>query len=144
MASGGLMQKLKQLIKWPLVFLLILIPGAPLFMKWMALRKAREHVGQEAPDTSSVDSGQDTPRKVFYFHAPYCGPCKAMMPMSSQLQQEYPGLIKVDATQNPELAQAFGVSATPTFVITDVNRVTEVRIGACGEGWLRKRLANPD
>lgn len=135
------MQKLKQLMKTTFVLLAMLIPGAPLIMKRIAIRKVREHLGEQEPEVPLLQVNQDIPRKIIYFYAPFCGQSKAMMPIIDRLQQEFPGLIKVDATQNPELTQLFSVTATPTFIITEASRVSEVKIGISSEAWIRQKLS---
>lgn len=135
------MRKLKQLIYYAVALVIMLIPGAPLIMKWMAVRKARQHLGEQEYEIPLLNSNQDIQRKILFFYAPFCIQSKAIMPMIERLQKEYPGLIKVDATQKPELAKVFGVTVTPTFIVTDENCVSEVKIGASSEAWIRKRLS---
>lgn len=53
-------------------------------------------------------------------YATWCGPCKAMAPIFSEMKEKYEGKIKfvkldVDA-ENP-LAKKLGISAMPTFII---------------------------
>lgn len=136
------MNRLLYYLKFGLIFLLILIPGAPFFMKWSAIRKARRHIGEDVSGFTHaiVRPDQDVQSKIYYFTASYCGPCKAMAPMIDQLQQSYPGLIKVDIEEQPELAEGFGVMATPTFVVVKNNQVAEVKVGSSGPKWLKARL----
>lgn len=128
-------------LKWLLILPLMLIPGSPWFMKWYAQHQAQKNVGRPAPDTSSVDGHNQMPRKLYYFHAPYCSPCQAMMPMIDKLRQDHPNLIKIDVTEHEALAQAFGVSATPVFIVVSDNQVSEVKVGAQRESWIRSKLA---
>jgi thiol-disulfide isomerase/thioredoxin len=129
-------------MKWLLALLMILTPGSPWFMKWAATRKVHQHVGSEAPDTSAVDGFVSASRRVYYFHAPYCGPCKAMMPFIDEVRQTHPNLIKVDVSQHAALAQAFGVSATPSFIVVTDNHVTEAKIGSPRKAWIRNMLGD--
>lgn len=126
--------------KWLLVLLMILTPGAPLFMKWVALRKVRKHVGKPVPETADIGGNGLFTERLYYFHAPYCGPCKTMKPMIENLQQEFTNLIDIDVTDKPALAQAFGVTATPTFILVKDNCVSAVKIGAQRESWIRKQF----
>jgi len=115
-------------------------------MKWSALRKARQHIGENVSGITQIIVGpeQDVKRKIYYFTASYCGPCKAMAPMIEQLQQSYPGLIKIDIEEQPKLAEDFGVMATPTFVVVKNDQVAEVKIGSSGAKWLKDRLDSDD
>lgn len=129
-------------LKFLVIIPLMLTPGSPWIMKWLAQRQARKKLGRQTPDTSAVDNGDQSARKLYYFHAPFCGPCQAMMPMIDRLQQDFPNLIKIDTTQHEALAQAFGVSATPVFVVVTDNHVTEVKVGAQRESWIRSKLTS--
>ena len=49
--------------------------------------------------------------------APTCGPCRTLKPILSKLLEEYPGkvhYVEIDVEQDPEVAEAAGVSGTPT------------------------------
>ena len=53
------------------------------------------------------------------FWAPWCGPCKMMMPVLEQLAEEFAGkavVCKLDIDEAPELAAANEVSNVPAFV----------------------------
>jgi thioredoxin 1 len=53
------------------------------------------------------------------FTAPWCGPCKAMEPHLTRLEQnpETPPLVRVDVEVAPELAARYGVRAMPTLML---------------------------
>lgn len=55
---------------------------------------------------------------VIDFAAAWCGPCKAIAPVLDQLSRKYETttFTKVDVDELSEVAQAFKVSAMPTFV----------------------------
>lgn len=109
-------------------------------MKWFAQYQARKHLGDAAPGTDELDSGNDAPLRLYYFHAPDCGPCQAMMPMIDRLCAEHPNLIKVDVTEHTQLAERFGVSATPTFVVVNNGQVSDIKVGAQRQPWIEHQL----
>ena len=54
------------------------------------------------------------------FYADWCGPCKAMNPVIREVAKEVNGkarIIKINIDKNVQAAQAYGVSAVPTFII---------------------------
>lgn len=67
------------------------------------------------------------------FWATWCGPCKMIAPLISQLAEKYEGKIKVckaDVDENAELATSYGVSSIPTLLIFKNGEVVAQRIGA--------------
>jgi len=53
------------------------------------------------------------------FWAPWCGPCRAMEPILTQLAAENPQytIAQINVDENPETTQAFDVMSIPTFVL---------------------------
>jgi thioredoxin len=50
------------------------------------------------------------------FSAEWCGPCKKLAPIVTEIEQEYKGKVKVvriDVDENPEISQALQVSSIP-------------------------------
>lgn len=54
------------------------------------------------------------------FWAEWCGPCRMLAPVVSQIAEEYEGRLKVgkvNVDQVPELADSYGVSSIPMLVV---------------------------
>lgn len=54
------------------------------------------------------------------FHATWCGPCKAMSPVISELASAYKGkakMIKIDVDKNRTIAERYQISGVPTFML---------------------------
>jgi len=54
------------------------------------------------------------------FYADWCGPCKVMAPILSQLKNNMKDsltIIKVDVDKNPQAANAYGVQGIPTLIL---------------------------
>jgi thioredoxin 1 len=54
------------------------------------------------------------------FYAPWCGPCKTMMPVLDQLKEKMGvkiNILKVDVDKNAEAAQKYRIMGVPTFIL---------------------------
>jgi thioredoxin 1 len=59
-------------------------------------------------------------RLLIDFHTPFCNPCRMMTPILEQIASEQGDklkIVKIDASEEQELAAEFSVSAVPTFVL---------------------------
>ena len=57
-------------------------------------------------------------KKLLYFSAEWCGPCKMVGPVMEELQSEGYNVQKIDIDSNQELSQQFGIRNIPTVVLT--------------------------
>ena len=66
------------------------------------------------------------------FSASWCGPCKAMEPILEELEQVYSDRVKfckIDAEQNPKLAQALEVRGLPALVLIKQGELLGISCG---------------
>lgn len=57
-------------------------------------------------------------KKLIYFSAPWCGPCKQLGPIMEEVAQQAT-VQKVNVDTSPELASYYGVRSIPTVVLVD-------------------------
>jgi len=77
------------------------------------------------------------------FWAPWCGPCKQLMPLLDRLVEQYAGrfkLAKVNTDEQQELAQQIGVRSLPTVVLFKNRTVVDHFIGVVPESQIRDML----
>ena len=58
-------------------------------------------------------------KKILYFSATWCGPCKILGPTMDQLSAEGLSIQKVDVDTNSELSAQYGVRNIPCLVLVD-------------------------
>lgn len=82
--------------------------------------------------------GADKPVLVDYW-AEWCGPCKMIAPILSEVADEYAGKIKickVDVDSNPETAAKFNVRGIPTLLVFKNGTVEATKVGALSKSQL--------
>lgn len=65
------------------------------------------------------------------FFADWCGPCKMLGPVISELSEQYSGMkfYKVNIDKEPDLAAQFNVMSIPTVILFDGGQVKETSVG---------------
>ncbi|WP_379127827.1 thioredoxin family protein [Paenibacillus sp. sgz500958] len=81
------------------------------------------------------------------YGAPWCAPCRTLMPILEELDHEYGNeisIVEVNCDELPELASEAGVMGLPTVVIykggVPVEKLVGLRPKAAYEGILNKTL----
>ena len=77
------------------------------------------------------------------FWAPWCGPCKAMIPIIDELAGEYEGKVKVvkmNVDENTEAPGKHSVMSIPTFIIFKGGEAVATFVGAKSKEDVKKEL----
>lgn len=77
------------------------------------------------------------------FWAPWCGPCKSMLPIIDELTTEYEGkakIVKVNVDESAETAGKFSVMSIPTFIIFKGGEAVATFVGAKSKEDIMKEL----
>ena len=93
-------------------------------------------------ESDVIVASQTTPVLVDFW-APWCGPCKQLMPVLEKLETEYAGrftLAKINVDDEQQIAGMFGVRSVPTVVLMVNGQPVDGFAGAQPEGQIRALL----
>lgn len=79
------------------------------------------------------------------FFADWCGPCQMMLPVITEIAEDYKDsdkvkILKIDVDENPEIASRYGVMSIPTFLLIKNNEVLETVTGAVSKDLIVSKI----
>ena len=80
---------------------------------------------------------------VVDFWATWCGPCRMVGPVISELAQEYDGRIvvgKCDVEENEELSMEFGIRNIPTILFFKGGQMVDKMVGAQAKARIQEKF----
>lgn len=78
--------------------------------------------------------------EILYFTAAWCGPCKIMRPIISELQAEGHKITKIDVDRDRVTTNLYRVAAMPTFVVLRNGSEQRRFVGARSKAQLLSEL----
>jgi thioredoxin 1 len=116
---------------------------------------------QHHPTTRRTDMGQNTKTVteatfaaevlqadgpvLVDFWAEWCGPCKMVAPVLSEIADEYAGKItiaKVNIDENPSIARDYQILSIPTMSVFDKGQIVKSIVGARPKAAILRELAD--
>ena len=94
-------------------------------------------------DKVVIEGSRERP-VVVDFWAPWCGPCRALEPVLSRLEDQARGAIaftKLNVDQNPVTASRYGVLSLPTTILFEGGEPRETVVGARGPAHYERAWA---
>ena len=79
---------------------------------------------------------------VIDLYADWCGPCRMLAPILSDLEAEYTDVkfCKINVDDEPELAKAFNVSSIPMVALVKNNTFVDLSVGLVPRETLRRLI----
>jgi thioredoxin 1 len=100
---------------------------------------------KDVTDASFADDVLMSDKPVIVdFWAEWCGPCKMVAPILTEIAAENDGIVvaKLNVDENPQTAASFGITSIPTMNVFKGGQVVKTIIGAKPKAALLADLAD--
>ena len=92
---------------------------------------------------TDVVEASNTKPVLVDFWAPWCGPCRTLMPLLDRIADDYEGrfiLAKVNTEEQPQLASHFQIRSIPTVLLIHQGEVVDQFVGLQPEPAIKALL----
>jgi len=91
-------------------------------------------------DATFGDQVSNSPDPVLLdYWAEWCGPCKMIAPVLSEIAEEYEGKLnvaKINIDENPDTPRKYGIRGIPTLMLFKNGNVEATKVGAVSKTQL--------
>ena len=111
------------------------------YVKHQQIRRTGELRALRDPILESIKEGIPA---IVYFTTPQCIPCQTIQrPALATVERELGvQVVKIDATEDPDAAERWGVMSVPTtFILDSAGRTRDVNNGVADANKLKRQLA---
>jgi len=72
-------------------------------------------------------------KQLWYFSAPWCGPCKMFGPVMDRVASQGVNVKKINVDYEPDVITKFGVKSVPTVILVENEQEVNRFVGAKSE-----------
>jgi thioredoxin 1 len=98
----------------------------------------------EVTDADFVDVIENgTGLSLVDFWAAWCGPCRLIAPLMTQLAQEYDGrlrIAKMDVDANQQIAMRYNIRSIPSILFFKDGKHVDTVVGAVPKAYLERKI----